>query len=89
MRECKGRILGMGVKKHLLVVHCELSNNVLHHRLTVKSSFMKVSIHSAACLLLNHLRWNRMPIFSNYPKAAFAKFLEVCLFCEDNDECSL
>ena len=81
-KEFQGCILVLGIKKYLLIVSNELSNNIVR-RLLIKSSFLKVSIHSAACIALNHLRYNRMPIFSTFNKPAFAKFLEVCfLFSE-------
>ena len=73
-----GCIVVLGIKKHLLIVIDELSNDTVH-RLFIKSSFLRVCIHSDACIALNHLRYNRMPVFSNFNKIAFAKFLEVCL----------
>ena len=47
---------------------------------------MKVSIAAAGSISLNHMRVNRMPIFEKFPKAAFAKFFEVCFLFSKNDE---
>ena len=38
----------------------------------------------SAYTALNHLRFNRMPIFTTFNKLAFAKFLEVCFLFSKN-----
>lgn len=83
IKQNNDRILLLGVKKHLLIAGQELDTHFCY-RMFIKSSFMKVSIVAAASIALNHIRYNRLPIFTKFPKPAFAKFIEVCFMFSEN-----
>ena len=77
-------ILILGWKKHLLLLPNPLNDSFKYFVLTDGSK--EITLHTAAILMLNHMRQNRMPMLYNFSKEYFNKFFEnlfqILQFCK-------